>query len=88
MIDTGSFQTLLNFTVQSREVIFKEYFDTSPKNATYRSKSTQNYISCCAGAVNKKIISEIKLSKHFSILSYKVTISSNKEQISVVFSTL
>ena len=54
MIDTGSFQTLLNFTVESDGVIFKEHFDTSPTNAIYWSKSTQDDISCCAGVMNKK----------------------------------
>ena len=88
MIDTGSFQTLLNFRVESDDVILKEHFDTSPTNATYRSKSTQDDISCCAGVINKKIISEKKLSRHFFILSYEATICSNKEQMPVVFSTI
>ena len=74
MIDTGSFQTLLNFTVEIGDVILKEHFYTSETNATYRSKSTHDDISCCAGAVNKKIISEIKLSRYFSIVSDEVTI--------------
>ena len=69
MIDTGSFQTLLNFRVESGDGIFKEHFDTSEEHATYRSKFTQDDISCCAGVVNKKLISEIKFSNHFSILS-------------------
>ena len=53
MIDTGSIQTFPNFRVESGDAILKEHFDTSPTNATYRSKSTQDDISCCAGVVNK-----------------------------------
>ena len=59
MIDTGSFQILLNFRVESGDAILIARCDTSPRNAIYRSKSIQDDISCGDGVVNKTIISEI-----------------------------
>ena len=72
-LDSGNFQALLNFRVDSGDESLKEYFSTAPENATYISKSTQNEIRfCCADIVNKKIMSEIKHSKYFSILHMKL----------------
>ena len=54
-LDSGNFQVLHNFRVDSDDESLKEYFSTAPKNATYRSKSPQNEIvSCYADIVNKK----------------------------------
>ena len=79
-VDTGNFQALLNFRIDSGDEILKEHFDKAPKNATYRSKSTHNdIISCCAEVVNNNIISEIRSSKHFAIIADEVTDCSNKE---------
>ena len=65
--------------------IFQEHFATAPRNATYRSKTTQNeLIICCAEVITKQIINEIKQSKYFSILADEVTDCSNKEQMPLV----
>ena len=59
--DCGNFQALLDFRVDSGDDVLKEHFATAPKNATYRSKTTQNdLIACAAACINEKIINEIK----------------------------
>ena len=84
-VDTGNFQALLNLRIDSSDEILKEHFDTTPKNATYRSKSTQNdIISCCAEVINSNIISEIRSSKKFAIIADEVTDCSSKEQMPIV----
>ena len=83
--DCGNFQALLDFRVDSGDVILKKHFESAPRNATYRSKTTQNeLISCCADTVNDKIISEIKECGYYSILVDEVTDCSNKEQMPLV----
>ena len=54
-------------------------------NAFYISKSTQNYlIQCCGDFITDNIISEVKQSKYFCILSDEAADYSNKEQIFLV----
>ena len=84
-LDNGTFQARLDFRVDSDDVILKEHFATAPRNATYRSRSTQNdIIYCCADVANGKIMSEIRQSKHISILADELTGYSNKEQMPIV----
>ena len=83
--DCGNFQALLNFRVESGDVILQDHFQNAPRNATYRSKTTQNeLISCCAEEINGKIIKEIKDCGFYSILADEVTDCSNKEQMPLV----
>ena len=83
--DCGNFQALLDFRVRSGDQVLADHFKNAPRNATYRSKTTQNeLISCCAQILNKKIIKEIKVSRFFSILADEVTDCSNKEQMPLV----
>ena len=50
----GNFQALLDFQLQPGDVVVKEHFTNSPRNATYRSKTIQNeLISCCGEIVRK-----------------------------------
>ena len=56
-----------------------------PKNATYKSKTTQNQlIDICGEMLTEKIVAEIKEAKFFSILADEATDCSNLEQMSVV----
>ena len=83
--DSGNFQALLDFRVRSGDQVLADHFKNAPRNATYRSKTTQNeLISCCAQILNKKIIKEIKVSRFFPILADEVTDCSNKEQMPLV----
>ena len=43
-INSGNFQALINFRVDSGDENFKNYLENSPRNATYRSKRIQNEI--------------------------------------------
>ena len=52
--DCGNFQALLGFRVDSSDEVLQNHFETAPRNATYRSKTTQNdLISCCADVLNR-----------------------------------
>ena len=83
--DCGNFQALLDFRVDSGDKILEEHFRTAPKNATYRSKTTQNELICCsAEIVTNKIVDEIKQGRFFSILADEVADCSNKEQMPLV----
>lgn len=42
--NVGNFQALLDFRIDSGDVILNEHFQDCAKNATYRSKSVQNEI--------------------------------------------
>ena len=80
-LDTGNFQALFDFRVDSDDVILKDHFATASRHATYIHN---DIIPCCAHVVNRKIISEIKHYKHFSILADEVTDYANTEQIPIV----
>ena len=83
--DSGNFQALLDFRVDSGDAVLKDHFNNSARNATYRSKSIQNeVISCCADVVNEKIIKDIKEAKFYSILADEVRDCSNKEQMPLI----
>ena len=40
-------QGLLDFRVKAGDVVLKEHFTNSPRNATYRSKTIQNELISC-----------------------------------------
>ena len=83
--DSGNFQALLDFRVDSGDAVLKDHFNNSARNATYRSKSIQNeIISCCADVVIEKIIKDIKEAKFYSILADEVRDCSNKEQMPLI----
>ena len=49
--DCGNFQSLLDFRVESGDMILQKHFETAPRNATYRSKTIQNELISCLGEV-------------------------------------
>ena len=64
---------------------FTEHYRDAPKNATYRSKTTQNeLISICGQEIIKKLIHEIKGAKNFSVLADEPADVSNTEQMAIV----
>ena len=84
-INSGNFQALLDFRVDSGDDVLRQHFETAPKNATYRSKTIQNQIiSCCRVYISDEVIAEIKLSKFFSIICDEATDSANKKQLSSI----
>ena len=48
-INSGKFQALLDFRVDSSNEFLHQYFETATKNATYRSKTIQNEIIASCG---------------------------------------
>ena len=80
----GNFQELLDFRVDSGDAILQEHFTTAPKNATYRSKTTQNeIINCIKDQIQESIIEEVKGAGIFSILADETPDISKREQLAV-----
>ena len=56
-----------------------------PRNATYRSKTTQNdIITICGELITEQILNEVKEAKFFAILADEDTDRSSVEQMSLV----
>ena len=65
-LNTGNFQELLNFRIDSDDSVLKAHFETCPKNATYRSKTVQNkLIECCGDHIRNNISAELKEAEFF-----------------------
>ena len=80
----GNFQELLDFRIDSGDMILRDHFETAPKNATYKSKTIQNQIIDCIGdSIKEKIIDEIKDAGIFSILADETPDVSRKEQMPI-----
>ena len=57
----------------------------APRNATYKSKTTQNQIiDICGEIITKQIVSKVKVAKYFSILADAATDCAKIEQMSLV----
>ena len=56
----GNFKNLLDFRIDAGDIALKEHLETSRKNASYISKTTQNQLlDCVKEYVEAVIISEI-----------------------------
>ena len=81
----GNFQALLDFRIDAGDKVLKHHFETSPRNATYRSKTIQNeLIDCVATWIHQRILHEIKEAHYFSVLADETIDCSNKEQLTLV----
>ena len=61
--DKGNFKHLLDFRIDSGDVILKEHFETAPKNAKYNSKTIQNeIINSIGGFITDEIIEGSEIS--------------------------
>lgn len=84
-INPGNFQALLNFRIDSGDLILKNHFETTPKNATYKSKTIQNeMINSLGKFIREKIVEEVKEAKLFSLIADEASNCSNKEQLALV----
>jgi len=82
---SGNFQALLEFGIDSGDQTRQHHLKTTPRNATYISKTIQNDMITTVGAIILNNLSpEINHSKHFSIMSDEAADISNKENLSVV----
>ena len=80
----GNFQELLDFRIDSGDKILEEHFETAPRNATYRSKTTQNeMIDCIKDQIQDSIVKEVKKAGIFSILADETPDISKREQLAV-----
>ena len=62
-----------------------DYLSSTPRNATYRSKTTQNQlIDICGELLSNTIVTEVKEAKFYSILADEATDCANIEQMSLV----
>ena len=87
--DSGNFQELLDFSINSGDEVLKEHFETASRNATYRSKTIQNeIIDCCGDVITEQIVEEIKESKFLSIMADETQDCANKEQMPLVIQYL
>jgi hypothetical protein len=88
-INSGNFQALINFRVDSGDDNLKNYLENDPRNATYRSKTIQNEIidvikECIVG----DLVAEIKDSGLYSISVDEKADRSNTEQPSYNLSSI
>ena len=63
----------------------EEFFKSTPKNITHKSKTTQNeIIDICGDLLTKKITNEIRKAKFLSVLADEAADCGNVEQLSLV----
>ena len=83
----GNFQALLRYRGRGGDPTLIDHFRTAKKNATYRSKTTQNkLIKICGKQIQGKIVSEITNSSSpvYSVLADEAADCGNKEQMPIV----
>lgn len=85
-VNAGNFLEILKYGSKCANIPLQEFLHKGPRNATYRSKTTQNQlIEICGELVTSKIVAEVKLAKLFSILvlADEATDCANIEQMSL-----
>lgn len=81
----GNFQALLEFRIDAGDKVLEEHFKNANKNATYRSKTTQNeLIEVCGDHIRDKLLKEIKEAVFFSISADEAADAANIEQLTIV----
>ncbi|CAB4018565.1 Hypothetical predicted protein [Paramuricea clavata] len=84
-VNPGNFIEILKYGVTCTGQSLEEYFKSTPKNITYKSKTTQNeIIDICDDLITQKITNEIREAKFFSILADEASDCGNVEQLSIV----
>ena len=81
-VNPGNFIEILKYGVICADQSLEEYFKSTPKNVTYKSKTTQNDI--CGQLITNKITDEIREAKFFSVLADEAADCANVEQLSLV----
>ena len=84
-VNPGNFIEILKYGVICAGQSLEEYFKSTPKNVTYKSKTTQNeIIDICGQLITNKITDEIREAKFFSVLADEAANCANVEQLNVV----
>jgi len=82
-LNEGNFRALLRYRAEGDELLKKNLLST-PKNATYLSKTIQNeIIETYREVIRRKIVDKINQSKGFSVLADESTDISSIEQFSI-----
>ena len=82
--NVGLFVELLNFRVRAGDLVLKNHLTSSPKNASYISKTTQNnLIQACGDIITETLISKVKEARFFSIIADECSDCSNTEQLAL-----
>ena len=82
----GNFIEILKYGDMCAGKTVEELFKSTPKNMSYKSKTTQNeIIDICSDLITKKITDEIREARFYSILADEAADCGNVEQLIVVF---
>ena len=82
----GKFKAVVNFRVESGDIVLQEHLKSCSSRETYISKTTQNVLIHCMGDfIRDQIVADIIKSKFFSVSADEVTDVSNWEQLGIVF---
>ena len=80
----GNFQALLQFRIDSGDIVLQQHLASGPWNAIYTSKTVQNQlIATCGHIISSKILQHIQAARFFSIIADEATDSANDEQLSI-----
>ncbi len=81
----GNFRALLNYRVNGGNEALKAHCECAPKNATYKSKTTQSeLINIIGDIILKRIVADInQAGGWYSVSADDVRDTSNKEQLAV-----
>ena len=84
-LNPGNYQALLKFRCGAGDTVLAEHLSKCAKNATYRSKTTQNdIIEILGGMITEKVVAEVNEAKFFSVISDEVQDVASIEQITFV----
>ncbi|XP_028419093.1 52 kDa repressor of the inhibitor of the protein kinase-like, partial [Dendronephthya gigantea] len=84
-VNCGNFIEILKYGAMCAGKTLEELFKSTPKNMTYKSKTTQNeIIDICGDMITKKLTDEIREARFYSILADEASDCSNIEQLSIV----
>ena len=82
----GNFSALLQYRIDGRDSVLQNHLQTTGKNATYISNTTQNDLITSAGSViPDNILNKVSHAKFFSLLVDETTDLSKQEQITMCF---
>ena len=84
-LNPGNYQALLKFRCGAGDTVLAEHLSKCAKNATYRSKTTQNdIIEILGGMITEKVVAEVNEANFFSVISDEVQDVASIEQITFV----
>ena len=79
----GNFIEIVKFRAETDPAL-ANHLVSSPKNAKYTSKTSQNELIVVGQTTQKEIIDEVKRANFYSIIADEVTDAANREELSLV----